>query len=43
MKQDIKEFVDPEDVRRFPARATRLLAPSPEKLKEMPTNSKRVQ
>ncbi len=35
-------FADSEDVQRFLARAKRLLAASPEKLKEMPTNSKRI-
>jgi hypothetical protein len=37
------KFADPEDVQRILARAKRLLAPSPEKLKEMPTNSKHIQ
>jgi hypothetical protein len=36
------KLADPEDVRRFLSRAKRLLAPSPEKLKEMPTTSKRI-
>jgi hypothetical protein len=36
------KFADPEDVRRFLARAKRLLASSPERLREMPTTSKRI-
>jgi hypothetical protein len=35
-------FANPEIVQRFLARAKRLLAPSPEELKEMPTTSKRI-
>lgn len=37
-----RRIADPELVRRVLAHAKSLLAPSPEKLKEMPTTSKRV-
>lgn len=37
-----RKIADPEVVRRVLAHAKSLLAPSPEKLKEMPTNSKRI-
>jgi len=36
------KFTDPEPVQSALVRAKRLLAPSPQKLKEMPTNSKRI-
>jgi hypothetical protein len=37
-----REYATPEEVRLFLARAKRLLAPSPEKLREMPSPSKRI-
>ena len=37
-----RKYATPEEVKQFLARARRLLAPSPDKLRDMPTPSKRI-